>query len=72
MEQRSLSPFDASYIAPALVAFAIGLAAGALIVNLVAGVAIGLVLAFSAVGRRWAAARMEARIDEQVREHERR
>jgi type IV secretory pathway TrbD component len=70
MDQPSPSLLDPAYIAPAAVAFVIGLLAGALIVNLIAGVAIGLTLAISAVGRRYAAARMQARIDEQVREHE--
>ncbi|MFA4929288.1 MAG: hypothetical protein WC558_12280 [Patulibacter sp.] len=69
---KSPSLLDPAFIAPALVAFVIGMVVGTLIVNVWAGVAIGAVLAFSAVLRRFAAARMQAGIDEHVRRDERR
>lgn len=72
MEPNSPSSFNRAMIVPALVAFAIGLVAGTLLVNVLAGVAIGLVLAISAVLRRYTAARMNARYEQAAREHERR
>lgn len=69
---KPASMLDPAFIAPALVAFVIGMVVGTLIVNVWAGIAIGAVLAFSAVMRRYAAARMQAGIDEHARGRERR
>ncbi len=73
MDQSPPSPsmLDRAYLVPALVAFVIGLLAGTLIVNVWAGVAIGAVLAFSAVMRRYTAAKMQVRFDEHQREQQR-
>lgn len=71
MEPSSPSLLDRSALVPVLIAFVIGLVAGTLLVNLWGGIAIGAVLAFSAVLRRYTAAKMEARFDEHAREHER-
>lgn len=73
MDPQSPSLLDRSAIAPALVGFAVGVIVGALLMrNVLAGVAIGAVLAISAVARRYAAAKMQARYEQQAREHERR
>lgn len=73
MDPQAPSLLDRSAIAPALVGFVVGLIVGALLMsNVLAGVAIGAVLALSAVARRYAAAKMEARYAQQAREQERR
>lgn len=69
---RSSSPlFDRTYLVPVVVSFVIGFVAGLLIVNAWVGLAIGAVMAFSAIMRRYTAAKMEARLDEHQREQQR-
>lgn len=56
--------FDRSMVAPALFAFVLGLVVGIVLEGPLVGLAIGLVLAISAVGRRYAAARMQQGVDD--------
>ena len=73
MDSPSPSLLDRSAIAPAIVGLVVGIVVGALLMdNVLAGVAIGVVLAISAVMRRYAAAKMQARYEQQARENERR
>jgi hypothetical protein len=60
---RRPSALDRSMIVPALVGFVIGMVVGIVLEGPVIGLALGLALAVSAVGRRWAAARMAQDVD---------
>lgn len=46
-------------VVPTLIGFLVGLVVGILLEGVVVGLALGLALAISALGRRYAAARME-------------
>lgn len=59
MPDSRRAAFDRSMVAPALVGFVIGLVVGIVLDGPLVGLAIGLALAISAVGRRYAAARMQ-------------
>lgn len=56
--------FDRSMVAPAAFAFLLGMVVGIVLEGPLVGLAIGVVLAISAVGRRYAAARMQQGIDD--------
>jgi hypothetical protein len=58
-----------SMIVPAVVGFVIGVVVGIILEGPAVGLALGVALAVSAVGRRWAAARMAA--DVEAEEHQR-
>lgn len=59
MNDSRRAAFDRSMVAPAVIGFLVGLVVGILLEGPLIGVAIGAALAISAVGRRYAAARME-------------
>ncbi|MDO9410111.1 hypothetical protein [Patulibacter sp.] len=60
MPERRPSPFTSSMIAPALVGLVIGIVVGLILDGPVVALALGVALALSAVGRRWAVARLNA------------
>lgn len=64
MPERRPSALNASMVAPAAIAFVIGMVVGIVLEGPVIGLALGVALAVSAVGRRWAAARMQQNVDE--------
>lgn len=60
-------------VVPTLIGFVIGLVVGIVLEGVVVGLALGLALAISALGRRYAAARMEqSRVEPPVRGGKRR
>jgi hypothetical protein len=67
MTDRRPSALNHTMIVPALIGFVIGMVVGVVLEGPVVGLALGVALAVSAVGRRWAAARLQANAE--VEEH---
>jgi hypothetical protein len=67
MPERRPSPLNPSMIGPALIGFVIGFVVGIVLEGPVVGLALGVALAVSAVGRRWAAARMAENVEAEQR-----
>ena len=64
MSSSRRAAFDRSMVGPALFAFVLGVVVGIVLEGPLVGLAIGLVLAMGAVGRRYAAARMQQGVDD--------